>query len=157
MRSIWIKTAVLSILLISCSYGDDLPDGWENAVKVDGVTQSECQDSAYDENVIDTFSGVVNGNSIDLMYTNAHFRCSQDIEVFQIKEEDIYKFLIQPADMNPSAVAKCDCLYDISWKTEDITTDSYVFTLHTRGDHKSGRDTPKEIATVELSNTVAIE
>ena len=42
------------------------------------------------------------------------FRCAQSVEGFWLAEHDTLHVLVQPIDMDPSEVAGCDCLYDLS-------------------------------------------
>jgi hypothetical protein len=50
------------------------------------------------------------------------------------------EFLVQPTDMNPSSVAGCDCLYEITMAT-DASTGPATVTVYRRWDHHGGTPT----------------
>lgn len=67
------------------------------------------------------------------------FRCAQSVEGFWLAEHDTLHVLVQPIDMDPSEVAGCDCLYDLSMTVPGEGSSVEVWT---RGDHQSGMDDP---------------
>jgi hypothetical protein len=74
---------------------------------------------------------------VALDYKHAPFRCSQDVDGYLRRSEGKLDILVQPVDMDPDSVAKCDCLYDI---TADIEAQpgSYTVTAYRRGDNWAG-------------------
>jgi hypothetical protein len=127
----------------------DLPAGWD-ARRVETFTQSSCSGSAYDgvPAVIDVTAAP---GAIHVNYGAAHFRCNQSVEGFVRLGVGTADVLVQPVDMNPSSVAKCDCLYDISMGI-DVPRGAYEVTVYRRWDHKSGSDEPLEVGaqTIEV-------
>ena len=100
------------VLVLAC--GPDLPAGWEDASPVEGFTQSECAgDALSDTGQQDVPGATATGGSVDVSVTAAQFRCSQAVEGFWRADGDALFVLVQPTDMHPSSVAKCDCLYDL--------------------------------------------
>lgn len=97
-------------LLLAC--GPELPAGWEDAVPVRDLLQQPCAGDPYGET--NERIEVDFDRSVHVDYREAHFRCAQDVEGFARSEDDRLDLLVQPIDMHPTAVAGCDCLYDVS-------------------------------------------
>lgn len=129
----------------------DLPVGWERAASVQSFHQGACSGSAYDPNVHETLDVTAGAGSVDIAYHNAHFRCSQTVEGFVLAGPGTLDVLVQPVDMNPASIARCDCLYEITTNVE-ARPGTYVVTVSRRWDHKSGSDgvTPVGSASIEL-------
>ena len=72
-----------------------------------------------------------------------HFRCSQKVQGFIKTTGKSIDILIQPIDMNPESVAKCDCNYEINIEI-DNAYESHEFNLNVyiRGDNFSGNNNP---------------
>lgn len=132
----------MGLLLGGCDSADsadvpDLPSGWEGATLIEGFTQKACEGSPYDgPAAVVTTVGIPGAVSID--YEHAAFRCSQDVEGYVRRSDGAFDVLVQPVEMDPDSVAKCDCLYDI---VMDIPAEAraYTVTLYQRGDNKSGQ------------------
>jgi hypothetical protein len=134
----------MSLVLVACSDDPtppavDLPPGWANAQSVRSFTQSACTASAYDPNVHETLEVTGGPASVNVAYHNAHFRCSQLVEGFALAPPGAFDVLVQPIDMNPETVAKCDCLYEVTMELP-ASPNSYPVRLFRRWDHKSGSD-----------------
>tara|TARA_B100000683_G_C12304002_1_gene479428 strand:+ start:96 stop:557 length:462 start_codon:yes stop_codon:yes gene_type:complete len=94
----------------------DLPVGWEDATPIDQLQQSECEGDPYEleeNNEESLLSGGIENGELQLQFSKADFRCDQEVEGFHMVEDGALSILIQPQDMNPSMVAKCNCLYNI--------------------------------------------
>lgn len=128
------------LFLIAC--GPDLPAGWEDAQPVTELVQTECGDSPY-EPFTSTVSADLAADPLSIQVTHAHFRCAQDVEGFYRQQGDVLDVLVQPIDMNPIAIAACDCLYDL-----DITIDTDPVgsvTVYRRWDNENSENDPVEI------------
>jgi hypothetical protein len=102
-------------------------------------SQGACTGSAYDPNVHETLDVTAGAGSVSIAYHNAHFRCNQTVEGFVRPNSQTLDVLVQPVDMNPATVAKCDCLYEITIGL-DAGAGTYTVQLSRRWDHKSGSD-----------------
>lgn len=130
---------VASLWLGGC--GPDLPQGWNGAESVDALTQSQCQGSPYEGTHDEHIEGSMENSPVTVAYRFAHFRCEQEVEAFYRLVGDGVEVLVQPVDMDPSAVAACDCLYDIDFELRleaDLAPTS--LTLLRRWDHQGGDD-----------------
>jgi hypothetical protein len=52
--------------------------------------------------------------------------------------------------MNPSSVAGCDCLYEITMETS-VSAGTTTVTVYRRWDHQSGGDSPVEVGSASAS------
>ena len=127
----------------------DLPQGWEAARLLAGLRQTACEGSPYD-GTPEAMTASVNGRSIHVVYEPAHFRCSQSVQAFAKVGMGTADVLVQPADMNPTSIAKCDCMYGVD---VDIPVESgkYSVQLYRRWDHKSGSDGPVRIGSASVA------
>lgn len=96
----------------------DLPEGWEDALVVEDFTQGQCQGDPYGD-YDETVTAEVQGADLAFDWRQAPFRCEQDVEGFYRTEGDRLQVLVQPRDMHPTSVAKCDCLYDLTFAVPD--------------------------------------
>lgn len=102
-------------------------------------SQGACSGSAYDPSIHETLDVTAAPGAVTIAYHNAHFRCSQAVEGFVLPSPGTLDVLVQPIDMNPASVAKCDCLYEVTIGL-DARAGSYAVRLSRRWDHKSGKD-----------------
>lgn len=150
-RAVLVRTvAAMSITCACACSGDDdsptadLPAGWEGATRIEDFMQSECNGSPYDgpqETAV--FSSTDGG--IRAVYEPAHFRCAQPVAGFIKVGTNSADVLVQPVDMDPESIAKCDCLYSVEL-VFSVEPGRYQVTLYRRWDHRSGADDPLEIA-----------
>lgn len=142
-------------LLVACSSNElppvqtaDLPAGWSDALSVDDLTQSECGSSPYephDERV----EGDIASSPLVVLYREAHFRCAQDVEGFYHVVDDRVEVLVQPTDMDPDAVAGCDCLYDVDMSISlEVDLAPTSLTVFRRWDNQNSPNDPVEIGTL---------
>ncbi len=137
-RGMSLVSIVLSALFAACT---PLPAGWRDAAAVEGFTQSECTGRASElrrrpgERIAAQASG--NGR-LRLEYRDAHFRCQQRVRGYAKVADGRVDVLVQPVDMNPSSVTKCDCLYDIRLEVPGLAPGTYDVTLHRRTDNWGG-------------------
>lgn len=106
---------MLTLLALACV---DLPEGWEDAVPISDFSQRECSGDPYGE-YDETVTATLADGDLDFVWDEAPFRCAQDVEGFYRTEGDLLQVLVQPVDMNPRAVAGCDCLYRLDFTVPD--------------------------------------
>ncbi|WP_438013794.1 hypothetical protein WMF18_22980 [Sorangium sp. So ce315] len=137
------------LLGIGCG-GADLPEGWEDATAIEGLTQSECKASAYDETVKETLAATPERGAVRLDYGAAHFRCDQEVEGFVRIAGGKMDVLVQPVDMDPGAVAGCDCRYDIGMTIEGLSKGAVAVELYRRWDNLNEPNDPVKIGAAEV-------
>jgi hypothetical protein len=98
-----------------------------------------------------TFVGGVNSVAVD--YEEAHFRCEQDVEGYFKVAGGKLDILVQPIDLHPTAVASCDCGYNITFTVTPIPAGTLETTLYRRWDAVGTPNDPVQIA----SETVTVE
>jgi len=138
------------LLLVACGGSDDqpvsadLPLGWESAKRVAELIQLECSGSPYD-NPNERVSFNAGNQKLDVDYREAHFRCAQDVEGFSREVGAAIDVLVQPIDMNPQSVTKCDCLYDITILLEPVASGAHDVTVYRRWDNLNDPNEPVRI------------
>lgn len=145
------------ILLVSCT---NLPDGWEDATRIEVFNQAECMtpdpeldELEADENTPSQISGTINNDNLVITYLEAEFRCSQSVEGFQMVDGNLISILVQPINMNPRMVAKCgECQYDIDLSVPVAQQDIYEVEVYHRTDAYAGDPTMELIDTLSLSS-----
>lgn len=145
-----LTLACTTVWLTACA-GDaaDLPDGWEAAERVEAFHQAPCGGSAL-ENASENLEASAAASGIAVSYDHAHFRCAQSVEGFVRRTSAALDLLVQPIDMNPSKVAGCDCLYDISMQVPAARGD-YRLTLYRRWDNMNHPNDPLQIGATDIS------
>jgi len=151
-RVMRLLPALLSVSLafiVGCSELDedrdaDLPEGWETADRVASFEQSACGESPIG-GPSESLEIATSRSAVEVSYRHAHFRCSQTVEAFARLSTGVMDTLVQPVDMNPASVARCDCLYEITMSIA-APVGQYELTLYRRWDHKSGADEPRRVA-----------
>lgn len=106
--------ALAAVLLLVSACGPELPPGWEDARRVDDLTQAECSGSPYEEYEVALSATKSETGALSVTYSKAHFRCEQDVTAFWRESGEGLAILVQPEDMHPEMVAGCDCLYDVT-------------------------------------------
>jgi hypothetical protein len=112
----------------------DLPPGWEDAELVEGLKQAPCNRGSLGNNLKETLGWEAKGAGVSVTYDQAHFRCEQDVEAYRRNRSDAIDLLVQPIDMDPSSVAGCDCLYEISMQIS-AARGAHKLTLYRRWDN----------------------
>jgi hypothetical protein len=84
-------------------------------------------------------------------HRDAHFRCEQRVTVLLRRTGTAIDLLVQPADMDPPSVAKCDCLYDISFEVPGLEAGTYDVTLSRRLDNRHSPNVPIRIGSERIT------
>jgi hypothetical protein len=98
---------------------DAIPAGWNGAQPL-AIQQSACNSDGVSVTPtldVTEASGVIAGTLKD-----ASFRCQQSLCAYVSDSGPTTRVLLQPCDLHPTNVPKCDCAYDVT------------FTLGTRAD-----------------------
>lgn len=134
------------LMLAACA--PDLPEGWVDAQKIEDLTQSECGGDPYGD-YEERVEASSQGTSLAVDYLEAHFRCSQDVEGWYREGDAAVDVLVQPVDMNPGSVAKCDCLYEITMTVP--VAPPVLLTLYRRWDNLNDDNDPVEVGSVDVA------
>ena len=117
---------------------------WADATLIENFTQASCNEDMEDVMAsAPKASTRVVDDSVVLTYPNAHFRCDQPVQGFVKQTDSGYFVLIQPVEMNPVMVAKCDCGYTLE-ATLPTANSNDVRVFH-RGDNHGREATLREI------------
>ena len=147
-----LASGALLIATVSACSKPDLPAGWEDAQPLKSFTQATCSGSAVDPNApAESIDVSASSNAVRVAYHAAQFRCAQSVEGFVRKSATHLDFLVQPVDMNPSTVAGCDCLYEISMAVTASPGPTQV-TVYRRWDHHGGNPPdPMQVGTASVT------
>lgn len=136
---------LLPLALVACAT-PDLPAGWEDALPVELLVQSDCDGNPYEGDHEATVEANFDGPPYGVSVREATFRCAQDLSAYWRLDAGVLAVLVQPTDMDPAAIAGCDCLYDVETRVdpelEGAVTHAEVWL---RGDHQSGMDVPTKV------------
>ena len=121
-----------------------LPGTWADATLMVNLKQAPCNEDMTElfESVPKASTKVLNENLI-ITYPNAHFRCDQSVQAFVKETKNGYSVLIQPTEMNPVFVAKCDCGYNLEATIPNAQ--SKTLRLFHRGDNFGKESIIREI------------
>lgn len=140
---------VWPLLLVACGEPEpEMPEGWEDATLLVDFTQSDCAGdpgSAQEEILVQVTLPTVRVN-----WDKTLFRCDQAVEAYLRQGDGNVDLLVQPVDLNPEQVARCDCLYDLEARFNGDETLGSV-TLYKRNDEVGGPSTPVQITSVVLN------
>jgi hypothetical protein len=109
---------------------------------VEKLMQMTCSGSQFDTPESLSHSGP--GAELTVIYEHAHFRCEQPVEAYLREEAQSLELLVQPIDMNPDAVAGCDCRYQISMQIS-LDSDAHQLTLFRRWDNLNAPNPPVRV------------
>jgi hypothetical protein len=143
-----LRTTAPLLALLAC--GPDLPDGWSDAQRVTSLTQTECLTGSPYEGYDERVEGDLSVSPLQVALREARFRCAQDVAGFYRLAGTGVDVLVQPIDMNPRAVAGCDCLYDIDIALRlEVDLAPERVTVYRRSDNLSAPNEPVLIGSVE--------
>ncbi|MBC8133157.1 MAG: hypothetical protein H7X95_09265 [Deltaproteobacteria bacterium] len=80
------------------------------------TTQTECSPRSATSPIAATISAIQPPPPAELLMTlqDANFRCQQTVCGYVQDFGDLLRVLVQPCDLNPKIVPKCDCTYDVT-------------------------------------------
>ena len=140
----------LVLFATACS---QLPSEWASANVVENFTQSACAplpelEARGGERLAVQPAGT---GRLRVEYRNAHFRCEQKVTAYAKVNGSAVDVLVQPADMNPSSVAKCNCLYDIAFEVPGLAAGTYDVLLQRRWDDRNSPNDPVRIGATRVT------
>lgn len=139
-----VVAVTVPLFLSAC--GPDLPEGWEDAQPIEDFTQRACEGDPYG-GVEPVVTAQKADGGVNVVYDQAHFRCAQDVEGFYLASDGALSVLVQPIDMNPRAVAGCDCLYTLEM---GLPVEGDAVTVWRRWDNVNDPNDPVEIGTATV-------
>lgn len=131
---------VLALCAMECgSEQEDLPAGWAGARSLP-VDQSSCGGNTLMPEA-GKLALMRDMGRLRATYENAQFRCEQRLCAYRLEEAAGTRVLVQPCDMNPTTVPKCDCLYSVGFDLPGVETGRTV-ELHRRWDRYGATSEP---------------
>ena len=136
--------------LLACSR---LPADWQNASGVAAFHQSDCIGSVADLEQGRAERVKLRGDDgrLHVEFLDAHFRCDQRVTAYAKLSDRRVEILVQPVEMNPVTVAKCDCLYVVRFEVRGLDAGEYEVTVHRRWDNRHAPNEPVEIDSDRVS------
>lgn len=138
--------AVAAALGTACGGGgasDTLPAGWEGAQAL-AVQQTACKSGAPPASPsleLTESGGVITG-----VLRDVQLRCEQQACAYVADSGATTRVLVQPCDLHPTSVPKCDCAYDVTF-TLPAQADRTAVAVYERDDFY-GASTPPQPALV---------
>jgi hypothetical protein len=120
-RLLFSTLAVLTMgLFVDCDDGaDELPEGWAGARRLT-LRQSACAGDPYTSMPHSRLELSESDGTLAGVYKEAQFRCgNQQVCGFTLEAGPATRLLVQPCDLHPSTVPRCDCLYEVSFTLPD--------------------------------------
>lgn len=127
----------------------DLPPGWESAQGMVTFSQSACT-ASMPGTATESITVTTGKGSVTVAYHNAHFRCDQPVQGFVTVGGGHLNYLVQPSNMSPSSVARCDCLYEIAMNSF-VAAGPETVTLYRRADHQSGNASAVQVGRASVT------
>src|SRR5262249_34781658 len=142
----------LALVLAGCGGSADLPAGWEGAERIADFSQNACSGDSFGETVHEKVVVAALNGSVRVEYDDAQFRCNQNVEGFARTSSGGLDVLVQPVDMDPTEVARCDCLYDVSMTIDGLATGATKVGVYRRWDNINTPNDPVRVgsSTVEI-------
>jgi hypothetical protein len=115
-----VAAAVASLgFAASCGSGsggasDTLPADWTGAQALT-IEQSQCKGSADGTTATSTLDVTDTGGMLAVAITNLSFRCQQSLCAYVTDRGATTRVLLQPCDLHPTNVVRCDCWYDVTF------------------------------------------
>jgi hypothetical protein len=112
-----VAAAALLAFAVSCGDGDALPADWIGARALT-IGQSQCKGSADGTTVTPTIDAIDTGGMLAVTINDLSFRCQQSVCAYVMDSGATTRVLVQPCDLHPTNVTRCDCLYDVTFKLQ---------------------------------------
>ena len=106
----------LAGVLAACQ-GDpvELPEGWAGAAPL-ALQQTACGGDPYTVPPRPRLELTTAGGQLTGIYRDAQFRCGdQRLCGHRLEPDETTRVLVQPCDLHPAVVPRCDCLYQVSF------------------------------------------
>src|SRR6185503_11019510 len=96
----------------------DLPAGWAGARELP-VDQSACEAGGSASGALALMRDM---GRLRATYLGAQFRCQQRVCGYRLDDADLTRVLVQPCEMDPTDVPRCDCLYQVGFDLTGVET-----------------------------------
>jgi len=132
--------------------GNDLPADFacERALRVE---QSQCSGNATGATSTAHVHWSTDGKALRI--TDARFRCSQSVCAYLDASSEEAKVLLQPCEMSPSTVTRCDCGYSFDVPVTLPPNASRVL-VELRSDAYGGEPTSRTLDTLSVGPTAKL-
>lgn len=146
-----MRVLPMLLLLTACGGEDEpeLPPGWEEATLLVDFGQTECTGDPIDEQRTAEINGNILSGAIRVTWTNAVFRCEQALEAYTRRDGTRIDLLVQPVELMPEEVARCDCYYDLD-AGFNVPEDLATVGFYTRRDEVGGPSSPNLVGTLTV-------
>jgi len=135
-----------ALALLACTHqtgaGSIVPE-------VQNFKQSECTGDAVNPDERMTVEAGAHGLHIE--YHDAHFRCDQAVTAHVRVDGAGVSVLVQPVNLHPLTVSKCDCLYEIEFDIARLAAGSWDVTLDRRWDARHSPNEPVRVGSARVS------
>ena len=147
--SVLLQASAVAILVapIACTR---LPAEWRGAAAPEAFRQSACNDHPIDS-APERLAVLGGAGRVSVDYFDAHFRCEQRVAAYVKVSRARVDVLVEPVEMNPISVAKCDCLYDIHLEVPHVPPGTYDVTLSRRWDNRQSPNEPKQVGSARAT------
>jgi len=122
----------------SVGSSDTLPVGWTGAKNLP-IQQSACNND--DLTAMAAIDITDAGGSLAVAIKDVEFRCNQQICGYSLDVAATTRVLLQPCDLHPTTVTRCDCMYDMTL-TLPPRSDRVEVSVYRRTDYYGAMTTP---------------
>lgn len=130
----------------------DLPAGF-SCERALSVGQSECSANAPGVTLTPNVHWSTDGKALHI--EDARYRCNQSVCAYLDASSAEAKVLLQPCEMSPSTVARCDCRYSFDLPVALPATTTSV-SLQLRSDAYGGEPTSQAIGSVTVGGAAKL-
>ena len=134
-----ITGLVVVFLVVTSCGGPELPLGWSDAREI-ALEQSSCSASEPSSPIDHAVLAFLRDARLHVE-TTVRARCSQELCAYRQRRGETEQFLLQPCEMHPDQVAKCDCPYRLTMSTKNERAEQDV-ELYQRSDAYAGDPGP---------------
>ena len=130
----------------------DLPAGFscERSLPVE---QSQCSGNATGSTLTPNVHWSTDGNALHV--EDARFRCNQSVCAYLDASSKEAQVLLQPCEMSPSTVARCDCGYSFDVPVT-LPQASRSVTVELRSDAYGGEPTSQALGTLNVGSSAKL-
>lgn len=124
-----------------------LPVDWRDAARTEAFEQSACTGDVAElsQRSGPRMTARAEKGRLLVDYLDAQFRCDQALAGYVKVRGEKVDVLVQPADMHPFTVAKCDCLYNVHLEVPGLAAGTYEVTLYRRWDDRHSPNDPVRV------------
>lgn len=121
-----------------------LPMDWRGATRAEAFEQSGCT-RTVELSQPGRMKAYSEDGRLRIDFLDARFRCDQKLTGYFKVGGGKVDVLVQPVEMQPLTVAKCDCLYDIHLEVPRVAAGTYEIRLFRRWDNRHSPNDPVQV------------